>query len=202
MQIQFVFDHRSIYSYLANSQVVNLKATVDYRPVDIVAVMKEVHNQPSPMCPPKARYSLMDAKRWASLYDLPLNPNDELLGALRQGRLPDALLSRAALAARQLGIFEKVNDALFRAVWAGSDDLATDEGRIRFADSHALPVSLWEIAESGSVFEELAANNQWAIANGVFGAPTFFVGKEMFFGNDRLSFVRDRLATTAQGVEP
>jgi hypothetical protein len=45
---------------------------LDYRsePVDIVAVMRKVNNQPSPLCPPKARYAGIDAQRWAEHYDV------------------------------------------------------------------------------------------------------------------------------------
>jgi len=68
MRIEFIFDYRSPYSYLANTQLKGLGADVDYKPVDIVAVMKKVNNQPSPLCPPKARYAGIDAARWARLY--------------------------------------------------------------------------------------------------------------------------------------
>jgi 2-hydroxychromene-2-carboxylate isomerase len=200
MQIEFVFDYRSIYSYLANTQMKTLGAEIDYQPVDIVAVMKAVNNQPSPMCPPKARYSHVDALRWARLYNVPLSPNRALLDAMRQGALKNALLSRAAIAAQRIGIFDQVNDALFSAVWAGSEDLATEEGRARFVASHRIPAKLWDETESSEVAAQLAANNECAIANGVFGAPTFFVDQEMFFGNDRLTFVKNKLTAATAGA--
>jgi 2-hydroxychromene-2-carboxylate isomerase len=200
MQIEFVFDYRSIYSYLANTQMKTLGAEIDYQPVDIVAVMKAVNNQPSPMCPPKARYSHVDALRWARLYNVPLSPNRALLDAMRQGALKNALLSRAAIAAQRMGIFDQVNDALFSAVWAGSEDLATEEGRAQFVASHRIPAKLWDETESSEVAAQLASNNERAIANGVFGAPTFFVDQEMFFGNDRLTFVKNKLTAATAGA--
>ena len=200
MQVQFVLDYRSIYSYLANTQMKTLGAPVDYQPVDIVAVMKEVNNQPSPLCPPKARYSHVDATRWAGRYGVPLSANRALFDAMRQGALKGALLSRAGVAAQRMGIFEQVNDALFSAVWASSEDLVTEEGHSQFAVSRGIPAELWQVAESPDVATQLADNNARAVANGVFGAPTFFVDQEMFFGNDRLSFVRDKLAAAAMGA--
>lgn len=193
MEVTFVFDHRSIYAYLANSQMSALGAEIRYRPVDIRAVMRAVNNQPSPLCPPKTRYARVDALRWAKLYGIPLAPNEALLSALRQNDSMGDLLSRAALAAARLGIFAKVNDALFAAVWAGSEDLSTEEGRSLFCEKYGIPVTLWDDAHSDAVGAELESNTAWAIAHGVFGAPTFFVGEEMFFGNDRLDFVRERL---------
>ncbi|EIU1413952.1 2-hydroxychromene-2-carboxylate isomerase [Pseudomonas aeruginosa] len=200
MQIQFVLDYRSIYSYLANSQIKTLDATVDYQLVDIVSIMKVVNNQPSPMCPPKATYSQMDAQRWARIYNIPLSPNTALLQAMKQGDINGAFLTRAGIAAQQLGAFEQANSALFQAVWAGTDDLLTEEGRIAFAAKHALPASLWDVANAPEVDAALAINNARAIGNGVFGVPTFYVGQEMFFGNDRLDFVKERLAAGGMGA--
>ena len=52
MQIQFILDYRSPYAYLANTQIMSMGVQIEYKPVDIVSVMKRVNNQPSPMCPP------------------------------------------------------------------------------------------------------------------------------------------------------
>ncbi|AQS89137.1 DSBA oxidoreductase [Neoasaia chiangmaiensis NBRC 101099] len=199
MQVEFVYDYRSIYAYLANTQVRTLGADIVFLAVDIVSIMEKVNNQPSPRCPPKARYARVDSERWARLYGVPLAPNEALLSAMRDGHLPNALLSRAALAARRLEIFEPVNNALFAAVWAGSDDLATEKGRLLFCEKHRFPASLWHIADSDDIVAELTANNARALAAGVFGVPTFFVGGEMFFGNDRLGFVRDKVAASQAG---
>jgi 2-hydroxychromene-2-carboxylate isomerase len=193
MQIQFVLDYRSPYAYLANTQAAALGAPIAYEPVDIVVVMKAVNNQPSPMCPPKAKYAALDAARWARLYGVPFSPNRALLDALRGERCRSDLLSRAAIASQLLGVFASTNDALFRAVWAGADDLASAEGRSHFAASRALPEELWTMAESAEVDARLAANGERAVTRGVFGVPTFFVDDEMFFGNDRLDLVKDRL---------
>jgi 2-hydroxychromene-2-carboxylate isomerase len=125
MQVQFVLDYRSPYAYLANTQIASLGAQVSYEPVDILSVMKEVNNQPSPMCPPKAKYAGLDATRWAKHYGVPFSPNMALLAALRQGDLENDLLSRAGIAGQLLGVFQQTNDALFSAVWSGVDDLST-----------------------------------------------------------------------------
>ena len=193
MHIQFVLDYRSPYCYLANTQLQAMGVPVDYGPIDIVAVMKMVNNQPSPMCPPKAKYSNIDAMRWAKKYDVPYSPNWALLQAMRQDEIENTLLSSAGLAAQQLGVFESVNKALFEAVWVGTDNLATKAGRSAFLSDHAIPAALWDVAGSPEIEQLLAANNERAAQRGVFGVPTFFVGDEMFFGNDRLDFVRAML---------
>jgi 2-hydroxychromene-2-carboxylate isomerase len=193
MQIDFVLDYRSPYAYLANTQIGAFGAEVNYQLVDIVAVMKQVNNQPTPLCPAKSKYAGIDAARWALQYAVPYSPNGALLAAMRQGEFKGELMSRAAVAGQQLGAFAEVNRALFFALWAGTDDLASVEGRAQFVAHHDLPRELWDVAESGEVAAKLAANNENAVTRGVFGVPTFFIGDDMFFGNDRLGFIKDRL---------
>jgi 2-hydroxychromene-2-carboxylate isomerase len=50
------------------------------------------------------------------------------------------------------------------------------------------------LADDQSVKDALKTETEVAVAHGVFGAPTFFVGDAMFFGQDRLDFVREALA--------
>ena len=126
MTVQYVFDYRSPYAYLANTQLKALPAEIDYMPVDIVAVMDIVGNQPSPKCPPKARYSGMDAGRWAALYGVPLVPNKSAMQAAATGKIEQDLFSRAAIAAQKLGVFDSLHDALFTAYWGVPVDLVTE----------------------------------------------------------------------------
>jgi 2-hydroxychromene-2-carboxylate isomerase len=194
MTLEFYLDYRSPYSYLAGTQVRNWEIPIGYSPVDIVAVMKMVNNQPSPLCPPKARYAEMDARRWAKLYDVPFSPNAALLKAMQTGTLDGSLLSRVALASQKIGVFERVNDALLGAVWAGTDDLVTERGRAAFLETHAIVASdLWRVASSSEIVALLRLKDQEAADRGVFGVPTFFLENEMFFGNDRLDFIKTRL---------
>ncbi|MGC1304139.1 MAG: 2-hydroxychromene-2-carboxylate isomerase [Caulobacteraceae bacterium] len=196
MHIDFYLDYRSPYAFLAATQLGQLGVEIVHKPLDVVAVMKAVNNQPSPLCPPKAKYALGDAMRWAKHYGVDFAPNRALLGALRAGVIDGALLPRVALAAQGLGVFEQANDALFRAVWASDVDLATEDGRAAFLDSHGLPKSLWDVAADPDIALKLASLNDEAAARGVFGVPTFFLGEEMFFGNDRLTFIKVQIDAT------
>jgi 2-hydroxychromene-2-carboxylate isomerase len=193
MAVQFIIDYRSPYCYLANTQMKALGTPIEYEPVDILAVMKTVNNQPSPMCPSKARYAGMDAARWAKHYGVPFSPNKAFLDAMRQQHFEGELLTRAGLAAQQMGVFEQVSSALFEAVWASTEDLVTEKGRSDFVSGRSIPTELWDVADSPEVGERLIVNNQRAVERGVFGVPTFFVDGEIFFGNDRLAFVKATL---------
>jgi len=199
VQVEFVLDYRSPYCYLANTRVKRLGAQTVYTPVDIVSVMKKVNNQPSTICPPKAKYAGVDAARWARHYDVPFSPNGGVLEALKQGRLDKTLFSRVGVAAKEMGIVEQVSDALLEVVWAGTDDLTTGKGRSSFLVSRSIPSDLWDIAASPEIAQQLAVNDQNAAERGVFGVPTFFVDGEMFFGNDRLQFVEAQLDAANNG---
>lgn len=170
MRIEFIFDYRSPYSYLANTQLKGLGAEVDYKPVDIVAVMKKVNNQPSPLCPSKARYAGIDAARWARLYGVGFSPNAALLKALREGAFDGKLLCYAALAAQTVGAFDQLHDGLLAAVWNGTDDLVTEEGRKAFLERQNLAAGdLWEQASDPAIQRRMAEQVQETADRGVFG---------------------------------
>jgi 2-hydroxychromene-2-carboxylate isomerase len=202
MSVDFFLDYRSPFSYLANTQIGKLGARIAYKPIDILAVMKLVNNQPSPACPPKARYAMTDAVRSAKHYKVPFSPNLKHFQALKEKRIDGALLSRIAIAAQELGMFDAVNNALFEALWAGTDDLVSEEGRKAFlervGDTHG---ELSDLAASPRVKHQLDQLGEEAAKRGVFGVPTFFVGDDQFFGADRLSFVKESLAANKQTGE-
>jgi 2-hydroxychromene-2-carboxylate isomerase len=116
MNLEFVFDYRSPYAYLANTQIWTPGVYVDYKPIDILAVMKKVNNHPTPLCPPKARYARIDAQRWAKHYGVAFSPNGALLQAMRDGQLDGMLLLCAALAAREL-VFQVQRGSRFARHW-------------------------------------------------------------------------------------
>jgi 2-hydroxychromene-2-carboxylate isomerase len=193
MRLEMFLDYRSVYSYLACHRVRLLDTEIDYRVVDIGRVMKALNNQPVPTCPAKLRYAALDASRWAKLYGIGYSPNHRMFEAMASGQLEGALLARAGLAAQELGVFETFNPAMFAALWAGEDDIASEAGRDQFLRRHDLPATLFELSAGEPIVERLRRDDNEAIERGIFGVPTFFADGEMFFGNDRLAFVEARL---------
>jgi hypothetical protein len=100
MLVEFIFDYPSPYAYLASTQLGRLGVPVRYEPVGIVDVMRRVNNQPSPACPPKARYAGIDAARWAHRYGVPFEINQAFLTALGTGTFDHQILTRGALPVR------------------------------------------------------------------------------------------------------
>jgi 2-hydroxychromene-2-carboxylate isomerase len=196
--IEFYFDYLSPYTYLANVRLPSLKANIAYKPVFIMDVMQLVNNQPSPKCPPKARYASVDAERWARRSGVPLVRNTSLWKALKSGDLDARRFIRGALAAQETGNFERYHAAIFNAVWCTPRDLVSEEGRNAvLQDSGLVSETIWNLADSPEMHLRLEQCVSEAAGKGVFGTPTFIVNDEMFFGNDRLDFVAERIAAGA-----
>jgi 2-hydroxychromene-2-carboxylate isomerase len=198
VRIEFMSDYRSPYCHLANARLKKIGIRVHHKPLDIVAVWELVNNRPSPKCLAKSKYGAIDAQRWAKLYGVEFSPNRAVLKAIRAGAFDGATLSRVALVAQQLGIFDQVNDALFEAMWAGDDDLVSEEGRGQFLQNRNIAADLWSLAAKPEIVKLQVEQAKEAADRGVFGTPTIFVEDEMFFGNDRLSFVEARLNGRSQ----
>jgi 2-hydroxychromene-2-carboxylate isomerase len=199
MRLEFFFDYPSPYAYLANTQLPKLGVDIVYTPIGIRSVMKLVNNQPTPACPAKARYAVLDATRWANSYGVPFQVNAAFVAALRSGDVDIDDFGRGALLAQDLGVFEAYNTAIFRAIWARPHDLISALGRNTVLRVGGLDIpDFWARASAPELHERLERNNRRAAERGVFGVPTFFVDDEIFFGNDRLDVVRARLSTPGQ----
>ncbi|MBT6209783.1 MAG: 2-hydroxychromene-2-carboxylate isomerase [Woeseia sp.] len=186
-KLEFFYDYVSLYSYLANSQLSLIDAEVVYRPMLLGGVMNAVGNKPPATLPARGTYLFKDAERWAKRYgiDYKMNPT-----------FPQNTVSamRLALVAQEKGVLEAVHQPLFDAVWAHEKNLS-DVGVLADIISGAGLLVDETMAEINSVRIKgrLRENTDEAVARGAFGAPTMFVGGEMFFGNDRLDFVKEAL---------
>ena len=189
--VEFYFDFQSPYSYLAHSQLGALGAPVRLRPFSVLPLMKIVNNTPTTIiCAVKRAYAGKDLGRWAARYGVPLGQPD-------MKRLDGELLLRVVTAIDDEAIRAVAVDAIFKAVWGGAGDPSPD-GLEAVLSGRGLPgAELIAAAGRRGVAEALAAATQAAAARGVFGSPTIFVGDDIFFGNDRLDFVRERLAAGA-----
>jgi len=103
-------------------------------------------------------------------------------------------LMRGAIAARSLGVFDRYVDEMFRHMWAEPKQLDDpDVLRAALEDSGLDAERLLALVQSREIKDELLANTERSVARGTFGAPTFFVGDDIFFGKDRLRDVEERI---------
>jgi 2-hydroxychromene-2-carboxylate isomerase len=166
--VEFYFDVGSPATYLAWTQLPALcaqrNAELAYKPMLLGGVFKATGNTSPATIPAKGRYADMDFGRFARRYGVPLTINPHF-------PIITLYLMRVitGVQMRQPERLQRLLKAVFEALWV--EALVSD------------PL----------VKEALKANTDAAVQRGVFGAPTMFVNDEMFFGQDRLEFVKDAL---------
>ena len=188
--VQFYLDYRSPYSYLAQSQLDDV--ALEIRPFDVLDVMKRVNNVPTTItCAVKGRYAGADLGRWVKRYEIPFARNPQMR------EIDGRRLLRATLAVDQ-SERRKAAAALFNAMWGIPAPLSTlDQVADVLAKAGLDAASIKDRIDAPELENALDQACAEAAERGVFGSPTFFVGKEMFFGNDRLDFLREALAGEA-----
>lgn len=186
--VELFYDFRSPYSYLAFTQLQQLDVTIALKPMQILKVMDRVGNVPTTItCDAKGRYARADLARWAQRYGVPLNPSD------MKANDGDAM-SRAVLAAADPNEAARVTIALYRAIWSEGQTLTDAEQVLAALAARGIDTaSIASRIDDPEVTARLEANTDEAVERGVFGSPTIFVGEAMFFGNDRIEFVREEL---------
>jgi 2-hydroxychromene-2-carboxylate isomerase len=191
--IEFFFDFGSPTSYLAYKALPALAADagarIVYRPMLLGGVFKATGNASPVSVPAKGRWMFDDIQRWARRHGVPFRFNP----AFPINTLP---LMRGAVGVqlREPARFTDYCDAVYDALWQQQKNLGdpaalaeTLAGAGFDADAYSALIGDAEVKAA------LVANTEEAVARGVFGAPTCFVGTQMFFGQDRLDFVREAL---------
>lgn len=193
--LQLYYDFRSPYSYLAFTQLREMDIDISLRPIMILKVMEAVGNVPTTItCAAKGRYARADLARWAQRYGIPFNASN-----MREND-GDAC-SRAVLAAKTSADASAITLAVYRAGWSEGKPLAKKDDILAvIAAAGVDPVPIGERIDAPEVVAQLEANTSEAAERGVFGSPTMFVGDAMYFGNDRLDFVREHLAREEQAA--
>ncbi len=191
--IQFFFDFLSPYSYLAMTQLPGLAertgATIEYRPINVIELMKRVKNRPTTVeCPAKGRYAMADLARWAKKYAVPLAPNPNFQ------TIDTNPLLLGAVAAESVGQAEEYVRAVFEGVWVKGAAFADDQELATLLEDAGVS-QVAEILEGrGQAGDTQAVYQQAAEAAGVFGVPSMVIGNELYFGNDRFDFLEEALA--------
>lgn len=195
-RVDFYYSIGSRYAYLAASQLDALErdtgCRIDWHPLNGVRLRAERERDPFQGEPVSGQYEWpyreRDARRWAAFYGIPfVEPRGRL-------ELDPELLALACTAARRLGRVEAVSRALFAAVFEGRITRIDAEECVRQAAACGLEATAFE-RELGATetADALDATLRAAHAAGVFGVPTWIVGGELFWGNDRLPLLRHQL---------
>ena len=190
-QVEFFFDVGSPASYLAWTQLESMaqrtNAKIIWRPMLLGAVFQATGNASPAAVPAKGPYMLKDLQRFSNIYGVPFNFNPFF-------PLNTMHLMRGATAYLEEPEFQTYLAAIFNALWSEKLNMESPEVVAEVLTKAGIDVTdfMARISET-EVKERLKDTTAEAVARGVFGAPSFFVNGEMFFGQDRLSFVETAL---------
>ena len=191
--LEFFFDLGSPATYLAYTQMPALcaetSAQLVYQPMLLGGVFKATGNASPIMVPAKGRYMLDDLARYAKRYNVLLRFNPHF-------PINTLVLMRAitGMQIHQPERFLDFIDCLFRALWVERRHLGDPEVVASVLSDHGFdPEQVLALSNDEAVKNTLKDNTEQAVKRGVFGAPSFFVGDQLFFGQDRLDFVREAL---------
>jgi len=194
---EFLFDFGSPNAYLAHKVIPAIEtrtgARFAYVPVLLGGVFKATGNR-SPMeafagIPSKLAYEALETRRFVARHGLTRfasNPH-----------FPVNTLSimRGAVAAETLDVFVPYVDAVFAAMWEDGRKMDDPAVVAETLTSANLPAErLLALTQDQAVKDGLIANTNAAVARGVFGSPSFFVGDDLYFGKDRLDAVEAAIA--------
>jgi len=197
-EVAFYFDIVCPYAYLASQTLPTLAhelgATVDYRPILLGGVLKALGSTPAGATPGRLAYTRADLARWSAHLGIELN-----FPSAHPRRTVEAM--RLITAAHRL-VRPVLITALYRAYWVDGKNVADPAVLYEVAESVGIERQEAERAlRNANVAAELRRHTDDAVAAGVFGVPTFVVegshGPRLFFGQDRLHFVREALAQQA-----
>lgn len=190
--VEFFFDVGSPSSYLAWTQLPGIaaaaQARIAWRPMLLGGVFKATGNQSPVAIPSKGRYVLQDFARFAKRYGVPMAFNPYF-------PINTLALMRGAAGYLDSDAFQPYLRAVFEAIWVRQQNLGKPEIVAEVLSAAGLDITEFErLINDEAVKQRLKDNTEEAVKRGVFGAPTFFVGDEMHFGQDRLDFVAEALA--------
>lgn len=189
--VEFFFDFGSPATYLAWTQLPKIAADagaeITWRPMLLGGVFKATGNQSPVTIPAKGRYMLQDLARFAQRYGVPMAFNPHF-------PINTLTLMRGAAGYLDTPQFQPYLKAVFEAMWVGQKNLGKPEVVAEVLSAAGLdPAEFERLVNDEAVKERLKSSTEEAIQRGAFGAPTFFVGNEMHFGQDRLDFVAEAL---------
>jgi 2-hydroxychromene-2-carboxylate isomerase len=197
--VEFHFDFGSPNAYLSHLVIPDIErrtgAAFTYVPILLGGVFKMTNNR-SPAesmagIRNRLEYERLETQRFIARHSItrfqrnPFFPVNTLT------------LMRAAVAAERLGVFPRYVDEMFRHMWAEPKKM-DDPAVLRAAltESGLDADQLLQLAQDQGVKDKLLANTAASVERGTFGAPTFYVGDEIFFGKDRLGDVEAEILAT------
>jgi 2-hydroxychromene-2-carboxylate isomerase len=193
--VDYYFAPQSPWTYLGHSRFAQMahaaQASVRVLPVDLGRIFPLSGGLPlGKRAPQRQAYRLVDLQRFSEHLKMPLNlhPRFFPVNGDDAARLITAIeLKDGADAAMA------VSGAVLGAVWVQERDIADGEVLAQLLAECGLPAARLDDARNPAIDARYQEHTQEAIDLGVFGAPTYVMAGELFWGQDRLDFVQQRL---------
>lgn len=188
--ITLYFDYKSPFAYLAKNEAYKLEdeynVRIEWLPyvLDIPEALGDVQTRTQQQWR-KIRYLYMDARRWANKRGVTIKGPQKIFDS--------SIAAVGMLYAQQHGVFKAYHDRMYERFWTRAIDIE---------DPHAVASLLKEVGADAEGFlayldgegkAKLAAVQQQADADEVFGVPLFIVEGEVFWGHDRVPLLREKL---------
>ena len=195
--VDYYFAPQSPWAYLGHQRLAEIVqrsgASVRVMPIDLGGKVFPISGglPLGQRAPQRQAYRLVELQRFSAHLDAPLNlkPKYFPVGGDDAARLIIAAdLAQGAPAAM------KVAGAVLGACWAQERNIADDKVLAELLSEQGLPAQFLEASHSQAVQERYESGTQAAIDAGVFGAPSYVIDGEIFWGQDRLDFVERALA--------
>ena len=195
--VDYYFAPQSPWAYLGHQHLAEIAArtgaSVRVMPIDLGGKVFPISGglPLGQRAPQRQAYRLVELQRFSEHLNAPLNlkPKFFPVGGDDAARLIIAAdLAQGSAAAMQ------VAGAVLAACWAQERNIADDKVLAELLGEQGLPAAVLEQTHSQAAQERYEAYTQQAIDAGVFGAPSYVVGGELFWGQDRLDFVERALS--------
>ncbi|MFO1268250.1 MAG: 2-hydroxychromene-2-carboxylate isomerase [Rubrivivax sp.] len=195
MDIAYYLTPVSPWAYLGHERFRAIAKAADARvqvlPVDYGVIFPASGGLPlAKRAPQRQAYRLVELKRFSEWLKMPLNPQPKFFPA---DAGPGARLVIAAELAAGPPAALAIAGALMKATWAEERNVADRATLAELLAENSLAASLLAESEAPEIAARYEANTQRALAAGVFGAPSYVVDGEIFWGQDRLEFLERRL---------
>lgn len=191
--VEFYFDLGSPSTYLAYTQLPKICADTGsqliFVPILLGGIFNSTGNASPVTIPAKGRYMIKDLSRFAQRYGVPLKFNPHF-------PINTLTLMRAVtgMQMRQPDRFLAFINCLFSALWVEARNLNDPATVAAVLNENGFnPDEVLVLSNEDAVKATLKENTETAVKRGVFGAPSMFIGNQLFFGQDRLDFVEQAL---------
>ena len=197
--IDYYFATQSPWTYFGHERFTAIAkaagAKVNVRPVDYGQIFPISGGLPLPKrAPQRQAYRLVELARFRDALNLPMHVQPKFFPVAGDD---SARLITAVDLNDGVDAAMRISGAVFRAVWEQELHIANPETLSLLLSQCGLAANRLELSRGQPVQEKFQANTQAAIAANVFGAPSYVVDGEIFWGQDRLEFLQKRLARTS-----